>query len=217
MSDAPSTKDARVRSRRILIVVVAASVVVVLIVVGILIATSVASNGRSTAVVSTTSPTPSSSSSPPVSQPSSSAEAPAPGQSIDPSFGQPVAETVGSTAPAQLPGSMTARIVASKAITAEATQAGEISGPAVQVVVELVNGSATAVSVNAVTVNGYYGSDLTPASPIVPKSTSPGFSGTVEPGAKATGTYVFTVPKKSQSSFVLTVSAVAGGPIAVFK
>ena len=112
---------------------------------------------------------------------------------------------------------MTARIFASKAITAEATQAGETSGPAIQVVVELINGSATAVSVNAVTVNGYYGSDLSPASPIVPKSTSPGFSGTVEPGAKATGTYVFTVPKESQSSFVLTVSVVAGGPIAVFK
>lgn len=216
MSDAPTTTNARFRRYRILIVV-AASVVFVLIGVSILIATSIANNGRSTLVGSTMTPTSSSSSSPSVPQPSSSGEAPAPEHSIDPSFGQPVAETVGSTATAQLPGLMTARIAASKAITAEATQAGEISGPAIQVIVELVNGSATAVSVNTVTVNGYYGSDLTPASPIVPKSTSLGFSGTVEPGAKATGTYVFSVPKESQSSFVLTVSVVAGGPIAVFK
>jgi hypothetical protein len=209
------------------LIIVSAAVVIVLIVVGVLIATAGGrtrpdASGSNSTPGSTPASTPSSTSSPTpfgsaTHAPQSLKSGVAPAPTVDPSFGAPVAETVDKTAPAQLPGSITARILSSTTVTATGTQVGEVSGPAVKVVVQLANGSAADISLDAVTVNGYYGTDLTPASPIVPKAENPGFSGSLAPGAATSGTYVFSVPEASRSSFVVTVSAAAGGLIAVFK
>ncbi|MFM9919172.1 hypothetical protein [Lacisediminihabitans sp. H27-G8] len=210
-----------IRRNRVLAIVLAA-LLVVLIVVGAVVATALAASqgpvsaGANAGSTATPRPSQSSTASPSPSA-SPGAPTPTPSPTIDPAFGAPVAATVDKAAPAQLTGSLTARIVSSTPITATGTQVGEVSGPAIQVVLELVNGSAASVSLDAVSVNGYYGSDLTPASPIVPKETSTAFAGSLAANAKATGTYVFSVPKSDQPSFVLTMSASAGGALIVFK
>jgi hypothetical protein len=138
-----------------------------------------------------------------------------PSPSIDPGFGAPVAETVPKDRMADFGDGVTARIRAITAVTAVGTLPGEVSGPAVQVDLEISNGTSAEISLAVVTVNAFYGADRTPASPY----SQPGdeaFPTTLAPGATASARYLFSVPTEAQSSVVITVSTSAGGPIVVF-
>lgn len=143
------------------------------------------------------------------------ADATSPAAAPDPRFGVPVATSVPVSEPATLSGGITAHIDSITPITAKATRAGEISGPALSIVVTLTNTTSSPVSLNQVSVGAYYGKDATPAGSITgEKDTS--LHGALAPGASASGTYVFTVPKEQQSTVTLTVTDAAGAPIAVF-
>jgi hypothetical protein len=129
----------------------------------------------------------------------------------------PVAQKVRKDAPGDFGDGVTSRIAAIASITAKGTQAGEVSGPAAQVDIELRNGTSAAISLGAVTVNAYYGADKTPASPIASSSGRGGFRGTLAAGKTATARFVFSAPTKQQKSLVVTISKDAGGPVIVFQ
>lgn len=85
-----------------------------------------------------------------------------------------------------------AQIVKISSVTSEAESPGEISGPAIQVTIQISAGSKD-VDLRDVVVNGYYGSDLTPALPVAKPGGRP-FAGTLSGGEETTGVYVFNVP-----------------------
>jgi hypothetical protein len=142
---------------------------------------------------------------------------PAPTAKPDPAFGQPVAKIVPRAEEATLGSGITGRIVALTPVEAKATRAGEVGGPAVQVDIELTNVSPTDLSLDGVTVNGYYGADKTPASPIVAQSGQGSFDGVLAAGATAKGRYVFSVPADQRDAVIITVSPAAGAALVVFK
>lgn len=142
--------------------------------------------------------------------------APSPPAAIDPRFGAPVAQTVPKDATADFGNTVSAHITKITSTTAAGTQAGEVSGPAVQVELTITNGTTGDISLDGVSVNAYYGSGMTPASPIAMQDSTM-FGGTLAASKTAAGTYLFSVPKDQQASLVITVSRAAGAPIVVFQ
>jgi hypothetical protein len=141
---------------------------------------------------------------------------PSPPAAIDPRFGAPVAQTVPKDATADLGNTVSAHITKITSTTATGTQAGEVSGPAVQVELTITNGTAGDISLDEVSVNAYYGSGMTPASPIATQNDRV-FGGTLAASKTAAGMYEFSVPKDQQASLVITVSRAAGAPLVVFQ
>lgn len=135
---------------------------------------------------------------------------------VDPDFGQPVIDTVPHNGTANFGDGVTAQIVELSNITVEATGAGEVSGPAIRVVVRLSNTSAAAVSVASVSVNGFYGEARQPASPLLSAPDQIAFSGTLAAGASAEGAFVFSVPEADRANFFVTVSKDASSPLVLF-
>jgi len=214
-------------SRRRLVIIAAAVVVFLLVVGGILAGTIGGASTKPTASGSATpaSPTPASptsSASPgPSASPSPRASgsvspAPSPSLKVDPAYGVPVARKVLKDAPGDFGNGVTSRIAAITSITATGAQAGEVSGPAVRVDIELTNGTSADISLGAITVNAYYGASKTPASPIASSSGRGGFRGKLVAGKTATARFVFSVSREQQKSLVVTVSKDAGGPVIVF-
>lgn len=93
---------------------------------------------------------------------------------------------------------------------------GEISGPALRVTISLNNGTANPLSLDAVTVNLTFGADATPAVPLSDPSQQP-FSGMLDPGQSAEGSYVFAVPLDVRDLISVTVSHSPASPTVVFN
>jgi hypothetical protein len=201
------------RPRRNLLIAIAVAVVAAVIVIAVVL-------GARPAVA----PGPSASASPsasatPTPSPSTSAEAgapPAAGESPEPLLGEPVAADVPRDATADFGDQVTASLAGSAPFTAQGSQVGEVSGPAVRVTIRIANGSGAPIQLDAVTVNAYYGADSTPAPPIGSDASSTPFSGTLEPGASADASYSFSVPTEDQDTLVVSVGRVPGQPIVVF-
>lgn len=124
-----------------------------------------------------------------------------------------VAPPVALTDTADFGGQVTARISEVKAVQATASLPGEISGPAISATVEITNGSADPIGVDSVTVT-LTDAAGNPAVPIDDNATP--LQGVVQPGASATGTYVFTVPADQRNPVTVTVNYSAGAPTLVF-
>jgi len=140
-----------------------------------------------------------------------------PGATIDPDFGEPVADTAVGDGEADFGDSVTAKVTAIDFITVTGTRAGEVSGPAMRVAVMLANGTGEPIPLDAVTVNAYYGSDTQPASPFDSETEGEPFSGTLASGGTATGSYVFSIPEGQDKDIVVTVSRGADSPLVVFR
>lgn len=100
------------------------------------------------------------------------------------------------------------------AIEVTAETPGEVSGSAVRVTVEVANDSTEPQSfdsavVTVVAADDTLGIGTTAGSP------SP-LSGTVDPGATATGTYVFMLDSAADREVTVSVNYAAGEPVAVF-
>lgn len=168
----------------------------------------------------TSNPSPKTSPTPTADGPTASPAPPAldpasPETKPDPRFGQPVAATKSLTEPATLSGGITAHIDSITPINAKGQGIGEVSGPAVSIAVTLTNTTASAVSLDQVSVGGYYGDHAAPGSPIMgDKDTT--LHGALAPGASASGTYVYSMPKNQRSSVIVTVTDAAGAPLVVF-
>lgn len=111
---------------------------------------------------------------------------------------------------------VTASITRVEAIEGQATQPGDVAGPALRVTVRIENPGEQAASVDGVTVNVYSGSELTPAPPLGDPTQSP-LAGTVPAGASAEGVYVFRVSLAARSDVTVEVGYRAGDPLAVFR
>lgn len=126
----------------------------------------------------------------------------------------PALPPVGLDDPATSDDGVVASLAGVEAVVTDATGPGEVAGPGVRLTVELSNGGADAVAVDQVVVNVYVGDDHAPADPLL--SVSEPFSGAVEPGARATGVYVFSLPDTVGDALHVTVSHDPSTPTAVF-
>jgi hypothetical protein len=206
-SDLRPRRDRR-RSRRTAVAVIgAASVLVAAAVVGTVVANGSGSDSPAAAADQTewsdVTPAP------------GATETPAPLPAGDTAaLGQEVATTVGLDETATFPGSLQARIVSVAPTTTDGGRVGELSGDAVDVRLELVNVTDAAVPVDSVAVNVFYGAARTPATPADSDTV---IRGSLEPGASATGDYVFSVPAASADAISVVVARDAGSPVVVFQ
>ena len=112
---------------------------------------------------------------------------------------------VDMTSPADFGTGMTARVAGLESVDGVAEGPGEVAGPSVRVTVVLTNGTGADVSLDTTVVNLYAGAQLTPGEPLSGPGVSV-FSGTLAPGAEATGVYVFRVPADQRDHLQITVS-----------
>ncbi len=116
--------------------------------------------------------------------------------------------------PSDVNDGVTVRLAGIESLTTTAELPGEISGPGIEVTVEIANGSQSPVSLDNVVVNLVDGA-RTPAIPMTASPAKP-FTGEVDPGNKAQAVYVFTVPTTYKNPATITVSYAAQSPVAVF-
>lgn len=137
--------------------------------------------------------------------------APAPGTAGD---ALPTAPPVALAEEADFGTGVTAELAAVRAIQAEAHGPGEIAGPALAFDVVFVNGSAADVSLDTVTVN-LTDADGAPGIPMAGPPADP-VEGVLAAGARATGTYVFTIPEGARSTVSLEVGYTTDAQVVVF-
>ncbi len=177
--------------------------------------------------------TPASVSAPPATTPAPasapSAGVPAEGtQSPPPAVPQPAREPVTADelppalpavafdAPAAGDDGVRAEVVALAAVDGSGTGPGNVAGPALRVTVQLTGGTGGPVALDLVSVTLTHGADQTPASPLDDPSADP-FTGSLEPGTTAEGTYVFTVPEDDRDLVTLSVGYRADASTLVFN
>lgn len=121
----------------------------------------------------------------------------------------------GLTEPVEFDSGVTVSIVSATAGTVTAETPGEVSGPAVIVLVHADNDSAEPLSLESavVTVTASDGAYAVPSfsEPFAP------FSGEIAPGASADATYVFLLDPAEGREIEVSVNYAAGAPIAIFK
>ncbi len=113
-------------------------------------------------------------------------------------------------------GGVTATVSSIEAVDGKAQGPGEISGPAVRFTVTLNNGGTNALDGNAVVVNVDSGPDHIPALVL----SGPGavnFPSSIEPGNKASGTYVFLIPNNQRDDVRIFFNYKVSSPIAAFE
>lgn len=141
----------------------------------------------------------------------------APGQGVtEGPDGRPTATPVPLPSPAAPAEDVTARLSKLEAVVGETTIPGEVGGPAVRVTVEVVNGTDEALDLSGVVVNAYYGPDQVPAGPIGQPGGDP-FTGTLAPGATATGVYLFSIPEDQRDQVRFEVDLTPESTVVIFE
>jgi hypothetical protein len=125
-----------------------------------------------------------------------------------------LADPVAVSEDASFGNGVTARLVAIDAVEVVGHLPGEISGPGVAITVEMTNGSTEPVGLDQVTVD-LMDREQASAPPILPPEPE-GLSGTLAPGASATGRYQFTLPPEERSDASVRVSYSVTAPTVVF-
>ncbi|GIG38662.1 hypothetical protein [Cellulomonas phragmiteti] len=147
---------------------------------------------------------------------SSASSAPEPGDGSAPAPGElPTMPPVGFADAADFGTGVTAEVVRVDPIEAEGRGPGELSGPALAFRVEVSNDSAAPVDLASVTVNVTDAAGA-PGAPLSGPPAAP-FTGAVDPGGSATGTYVFLVPDAARDQVVLEVSYSTDASVVVFS
>lgn len=220
--------------------VVASAVLVLLLLVAALVRAASAGDGpagdadgaRPTSsgdVVPSESPSMTPTSSPPGPSATSAPSPTAPGGTDSDASGAPAAgaedprpfvpETepaVPLASPAPFGTGVVARLAGLEAVQGVAQGPGEVSGPALRVVVEIVNGTAAPLSLDTAVVELYGGPDEVPG--LLLSGSGEGLlSGDLEPGATAAGTYVFRIAPELRDPVRVTVSYSAEAPTVLFE
>ncbi len=151
-------------------------------------------------------------------EPSPTATVPAPGggtvtETVAPATPGPTTSAA-IDAPAELSNGVEVTIASAKQLEVTAQTPGEISGPAVSVVLKVRNGTDEAIDLSTAMIS-LTGSNEAMGQPTTSEPYSP-FSGEVAPDDTATGTYVFLLPEDERDALSITVEYVAGAPIALF-
>jgi len=108
------------------------------------------------------------------------------------------------------------RLSAIESVEGVAEIPGEVGGPSLRVTVEVANTTEAAVDLSGTVVNLYLGTDRRPAIGLM----KPGGSlmpSSVEPGAAATGVYVFNVPAQDRALVAVEVDIAIELPVVVFE
>ncbi|MET0819337.1 MAG: DUF4352 domain-containing protein [Aeromicrobium sp.] len=127
----------------------------------------------------------------------------------------PAVVQVPLTDSAKLSGSITVRVTRVTSKVVRGIGPGESTSPAVVATVEIDNGSSKSLNIDSAIVTLTFGKKADVGLPMTDGSRP--FTGQLKPGASATGTYVFGVPKASQKSINLSVAYSAAVPVAQFK
>jgi hypothetical protein len=129
---------------------------------------------------------------------------------------------------------VTARIVSIKAVEVQAVGPGGVSGPGLNIVIEVTNHTAKPINIDnaVVTVTDANG---TPGVPMIftpqaskndvdkdlpavnPDSFSYPMTGSLAPHETASGTYVFTIPAGHRNPVTMNFSYAGDAPVVVFK
>jgi hypothetical protein len=110
---------------------------------------------------------------------------------------------------------LSVRLLATEQIMAKARVPGEVSGPGLAITAEVANDSTHAVDLGNVVVT-LTDSTGAPGGPVSGPPAKP-LSGSVAPGKKARGVYVFTVPASNRRPLTIFVSVRPGKPVVSFK
>lgn len=205
-----STEDQQPgRPRWLVPVAIGAGVLVLAAVVWAAVASGASDDGAapttsassSTTVTTTSAPEPSAS---PTAPPSTEA-APAPSTDPEAPFVPGTEPAVPLTSTAEFGTGMSARVAGLESVDGVAEGPGEVAGPSVRVSVVLTNGTGAAASLDSTVVNLYAGEQLAPGEPLSGPGVSV-FTGSLAPGASATGVYVFRVPSDLRDRLQITVS-----------
>jgi hypothetical protein len=109
------------------------------------------------------------------------------------------------TAPADWSDGASVRVVEARQQVSGGTGPGALAGqPQTVFTLEVVNGSAAPLDLNAVVVQAVYGAGPTQASPLYDDGTTD-FGGTLEPGATATAVHSFAIPADELGAVTLSV------------
>jgi hypothetical protein len=111
---------------------------------------------------------------------------------------------------------LTLRIVEMNAVDGVARGPGEISGPALQLVMDARNDSGKPVSLEGMVVALDYGAAHTPAGTLMEPGGAP-FEGVVKAGDTAHGVYVFAIPEADRDRITVTASYTGRAPTLIFR
>lgn len=117
-----------------------------------------------------------------------------------------------STAPIRT--DLTATVTSAKAVTAKATQPGEVGGPSVRFAIRLTNRTGKAISLADTVVNAYYGADKEPGYPLT--SGAKAFPSSVAAGKSVSGVFVFQVPEDERDVMSVTIDTSTANPVVAF-
>ncbi len=121
----------------------------------------------------------------------------------------------GADRSADLPDGVEVRLSSATQTSVKARGPGEAGGPAVVAVVQITDGSKSAIDLDTAMVTMTYG-DNQVATPLTAAPSSP-FVGTLRPGGSVRGTYVFGVPETFDGRFVILLEYTAGAGVARFE
>lgn len=202
------------RSRRIW-GIVAILVVMVLVVWWIAVSTS----SRTPDAAATSSPLDSASahsSGPPASDGATPAPEPSDenGGNVDPGA-FPELPPVSPDQPAQADG-IRADLTDFESVTGEVVVPGEVQAAAVRVTVQITNTGSAPLDLDLVVVNAYIGPDRDPAATYQQPGGEP-VSGSLDPGATATGVYLFRIPEDRRSDVTFVVDYRGGEPALTWR
>lgn len=109
---------------------------------------------------------------------------------------------------------VTAKIVSIDAVQAEAHGPGEVAGPGLKIVVEVTNGTAKAISLDAVVITVYDSEDR-PGVQMSMSGSDP-MRGSLAAGKSAKGTYVFTLSPDHRNPVTVNFSYSSEAPVVLF-
>ncbi len=131
----------------------------------------------------------------------------------------PVAPELEPAAPdqtVQAPDGVTVRLAQVEHVEGEAVAAGETSGPAVRLTVEVTNGTDVPLDLSYAVVNAYTGEDRAPAGRLVQPGGRP-FEGELAPGESGTGVVLFSIPDADRDDVTVAVEYAPGTSTVVFR
>ena len=204
------------RSRRVLWIAVA---VVAVVAIGVGVAFAVMPRGEADGPAASGSAAPSPSSS--ASQ-SAGAESPGPESAAPEATEAPVEA---NPFPEQEPVSpqdegtadgIAARLVGFESVEGEVVGSGDVARPAVRVTVDITNTGSDAIDLNLVVLNAFMGVERDPAETYEQPGGSP-VSGSLEPGATASGVYLFRIPEDRRDDVTFVLDYRAGQPAITFR
>jgi hypothetical protein len=111
---------------------------------------------------------------------------------------------------------VTVSVAKLEAVQGTALGPGQVAGPALRITLELTNGTAEAIPLNAANVQLYCGPDRIPGDALSGPGVSE-FSGTLAAGQSATGVYVITCAEDLRDDVQITFGYVPAGAKVAFE